>query len=142
MSSSRPHSNQLADLDHPDVSDFSQRDNIALLRKTIHPGERLLVVAEGNRKKFSIGLVAVTSERFLFVQSRIIRPPVVLSFPSEEIRDVQIDLTPVYGIITLVLADRSIRFDLIRPKDRIYPLLWRTRELIGSPLESTSVQPS
>jgi hypothetical protein len=140
MSSEQPHADHLADLNHPDISDFSQKDNIALLRKTVHPPERLLVLAEGARKRFSIGLVAVTSERFLFVQSRIIRTPVVLSFPAEEIRDVQIDLALLFGIITLVLADRSVRFDLIKPKERIYPLLWRTRELIGLPPEATSVQ--
>ena len=53
MSSEQPHADHLADLNHPDISDFSQKDNIALLRKTVHPPERLLVLAEGARKRFS-----------------------------------------------------------------------------------------
>jgi hypothetical protein len=53
-----------------------------------------------------------------------------LSFPFAEVTDVSIAQTPVYGILTLKLANgRPVRFDLIR-KERLLPLFWRIRERI------------
>jgi hypothetical protein len=124
--------NHLSDLTHPDIAKPHQQSNVECLRMTLLPSETLLVVAAANRKRFSMGLIGLTTRRFIYVQTRIVRRPIVWSIPVEDIQGVNIELATVYGRIVLELSERErLRFDLVRPKERIYPFLWRIQELIA-----------
>jgi hypothetical protein len=115
----------LSRFDRP--SEF-QALQLALLKETLLPQESLLVVAQAARRRFSVGIVALTDRRVLYVQRRILRRPVVLGFPCDEIIDVAIAERPLSSVLTLTLADRVVRFDQLRPKERVLPLYWRIKE--------------
>jgi hypothetical protein len=122
----------LADLAHPDVAKAYQQNNVDSLRGALRPGERLRVVAQANRKRFKMGLLGLTQDRLLYVETRIVRRPIIRSIPAQEIVDADIELEPLYGRLVLSLRDKTrVRFDLIRPKERVYPFLWRIREMIA-----------
>ena len=98
--------------------------NVRRLRENLDPRERLVVVAQASDRRLRLGLLAATTARLLFVRERFGREPVVLSLPFADIREVRIEHQPLTGVLIVELENRSIRFGLVQPKERTWPLWW------------------
>jgi hypothetical protein len=90
-----------------------------------------LVVAEARIRRFNLGVLAATTRRVIYAQTRIIRPPVFLSWDYRDIGAVDIGEDPLTGKLQLQTRGSVDSFDLIQPKERTHLLLWRIRERIG-----------
>jgi hypothetical protein len=105
-----------------------QDSALQVLRNVLRPSERVLVLAEACPRRFNMGVLSVTTQRVVYVQTRIMRSAVICSIPFPSIADVQVAEDALTGVLTITTLDRSYRFDLIRPKERTWKLLWRIRE--------------
>jgi Bacterial PH domain len=98
---------------------FSYREAAHLVADRITPDEELRAVVEASHGSPRLGLLALTTKRLLYVRSRIVRRPLVISVPFGTITGWRYAERPVSGQLDLELADGSrMQFRSLVPKDR------------------------
>jgi hypothetical protein len=120
-------SHAVNDLYAPEVRTFDQRRNVDIALANLHATESIAVVAQAAIRRYRSGLLMLTDMRILFVMGRVVRPPLVTSIPLGHITDVRLEEQPLSGAIHVFTREDSVRFDLIRPKNRTWLFFWRLR---------------
>jgi hypothetical protein len=120
-------------LDDRDVRTFDQRGNVRILRSELWTAERVLAVANAGKpgSRFRSGLLAVTTQRIIFVCERVLRRPFVLSVSFADVLSASVTAQPLSGTLVLQTDEGALVFRLIRPRERTWPLYWRIGERIG-----------
>ena len=117
------------DLDEPTLR--PSRTNAKHFRSVIAEGEEVLAVANAVNRGYWVGLLAVTTSRIVFVCQRVILRPRVISLDFAKIASARMDIQPLTGSLVLETDEGPVRFRLISPKERTWPLYWRVGERIG-----------
>jgi hypothetical protein len=116
--------------DQPALREVPRREashNVALLRRELAPGERVLLAVPSNRQRGvrGGGLVAVTTERLLFIGERIFREPVRISVRADEIIGAAVEESSgaVFGNLDVRTSGEGFTFAYIQPTICAWELL-------------------
>ena len=101
----------------------TNRQDDELVSATLLDDEDIQVVASGSEGGLSAGLLCLSDKRLLFVRSRALGRPVVVSIALDEIDDVAIRERPMTAVLSVAAAAGSFSWD-VTPKMRTWNLFW------------------
>jgi hypothetical protein len=107
------------------------RPIVEIVQEQLAPGESVELVATASDKPLRKGVLALTTARLLFVRERLLRSPVVIALPREDISGTHIADRRIAGKLSVDVSGTTYAFDLVTPRTRTWDFYWRLSGLAG-----------